>query len=86
MTLASMQTMLSNYAPTSEQCLNALEMLALNLRCPNATLALNKLQVDFLGRTNTHEGVAPQADEIKNFLSKLRFPKSKKASSHIEAS
>ena len=36
-------------------------------------------QVDFLGRTITPDGVAPQADKIKDFLSKLRFPKSKKA-------
>ena len=36
-------------------------------------------QVDFLGRTITPEGVAPQAEKVKNFLSKLRFPKSKKA-------
>ena len=36
-------------------------------------------QVDFLGRTITPDGVAPQADKVKDFLSKLRFPKSKKA-------
>ena len=36
-------------------------------------------QVDFLGRTITPDGVAPQADKVTNFLSKLRFPKSKKA-------
>ena len=36
-------------------------------------------KVDFLGRTITPEGVAPQADKVKNFLSKWRFPKSKKA-------
>ena len=35
-------------------------------------------QVDFLCRTNPPEGVAPQADKIKDFLSKLTFPKSKK--------
>ena len=40
-------------------------------------------QVDFLGRTITPEGVAPQAGKVKNFLSKLRFPKSKKTSSDI---
>ena len=32
--------------------------------------------VDFLGRTITPNGVAPQADKVKDFLSKLRFPKS----------
>ena len=36
-------------------------------------------QVVFLGRTITPDGVAPQADKVKDFLSKLRFPKSKKA-------
>ena len=36
-------------------------------------------QADFLGRTMTPEGVAPLADKVKNFCSKLRFPKSKKA-------
>ena len=36
-------------------------------------------QVDFLGRTISPEGVAPQTHKIKNFLSKLRFPKTKKA-------
>ena len=36
-------------------------------------------QVVFVGRTITPEGVAPQADEVKDFLSKLRLPKSKKA-------
>ena len=36
-------------------------------------------RVDFLGRTITPDGVAPQADKVKDFLSKLRFPKSKKA-------
>ena len=36
-------------------------------------------QIDFLGRTIIPEGVAPQVHKVKNFLSKLRFPKSKKA-------
>ena len=36
-------------------------------------------QVYFLGRTITPDRVAPQADKVKDFLSKLRFPKSKKA-------
>ena len=36
-------------------------------------------QVDFLGRTSTRDGVATQADKVKDFLTKLRFPKSKKA-------
>ena len=36
-------------------------------------------QVDFLGRTITPEGVSPQAEKFKQFLQKLKFPKSKKA-------
>ena len=36
-------------------------------------------QVDILCRTNPPEGVAPQADKVKDFLSKFTFPKSKKA-------
>ena len=36
-------------------------------------------QVDFLSRTISPLGVAPQADKVTNFLSKLRFSKSKKA-------
>ena len=36
-------------------------------------------KVDFLGRKITPHGVAPQADKVKDFLSNLRFPESKKA-------
>ena len=36
-------------------------------------------QVEFLGRAISSEGVSPQSHKIKNFLNKLRFPKSKKA-------
>ena len=36
-------------------------------------------QVDFLGRTITPEGVSPQTEKVKQFLQKLKFPKSKKA-------
>ena len=35
-------------------------------------------QVEFLGRTISSEGVSPQTHKIQFFLSKLRFPKSKK--------
>ena len=37
------------------------------------------IQVDFLGGTNSPEGISPQAGKIQNFLDKLSFPKSKKA-------
>ena len=36
-------------------------------------------QVEFLRRTISSEGVSPQSHKIQNFLSKLRFPKSKKS-------
>ena len=36
-------------------------------------------QVDFLGRTITPQGVSPQTEKVKQFLQKLKFPKSKKA-------
>ena len=36
-------------------------------------------QVEFLGRTVSSEGVSPQPQKFQNFLSKLRFPKSKRA-------
>ena len=36
-------------------------------------------QVELLGRTNSPEGISPQARKIHNFLDKLRFLKSKKA-------
>ena len=52
----------------------------------NAGLKLSKSkchfgvkQVNFLGRTITPDGVAPQVDKVKDFLSKFGFPKSKKA-------
>ena len=35
-------------------------------------------QIEFLGRTITPHGVAPQDHKITNFLSKIRFPRSKK--------
>ena len=36
-------------------------------------------EVDFLGRTITTKGVAPQKQKITNFLEKVKFPRSKKA-------
>ena len=36
-------------------------------------------QVEFLGRTNSPEGISPQSRKIHNCLDNLRFPKSKKA-------
>ena len=36
-------------------------------------------EVDFLGRTITTKGVAPQKQKITKFLEKVKFPRSKKA-------
>ena len=36
-------------------------------------------QVEFLARTISSEGISPQSHKIQKFLSKLRYPKSKKA-------
>ena len=36
-------------------------------------------EVDFLGRTITTKGVAPQKQKITNFLEKVKFPRSRKA-------
>ena len=36
-------------------------------------------QVDFLGRTKTTKGVAPQKQKITKFLEKVKLPRSKKA-------
>ena len=36
-------------------------------------------QIEFIGRTIYSEGIWPQSNKVQNFLSKLRFPKSKKA-------
>ena len=35
-------------------------------------------QAEFLGKTITPDGVAPQDQKVNNFFSKVRFPKSKK--------
>ena len=36
-------------------------------------------EVDFLGRTITTKGIAPQKQKIAKFLGKVKFPRSKKA-------
>ena len=36
-------------------------------------------EIDFLGRTIAPQGVKPQKQHVQNFLSKTKFPKSKKA-------
>ena len=68
---------------TKQLCLNIKTVFEC-IRNAGLKLSMSKChfgvkQVDFLGRTITPDGVAPQADKVKDFLSKLRFPKSKKA-------
>ena len=36
-------------------------------------------EVDFLGRTKTTRGIAPQKQKIAKYLEKVKFPRSKKA-------
>ena len=68
---------------TKQLCLNIKTVFEC-IRNAGLKLSMSKChfgvkQVDFLGRTITPDGVAPQADKVKDFPSKLRFPKSKKA-------
>ena len=70
---------------------NTVAQLCINIRAVfecirNAGLKLSmskchfgRKQVDFLGRTIIREGVSPQVEKVKNFLDKLKFPKSKKS-------
>ena len=67
---------------TKQLCINTKTVFEC-IRNEGLKLSMSKFyfgvkQVDFLGRTITQDGVAPQADKGKDFLSKLRFPKSKK--------
>ena len=52
------------------------------IREPGLTLTIEKChfgvtQVKFLGGTITPDGIAPQAQKVKIFQSKVRFPKPK---------
>ena len=68
---------------TKQLCINiktvfeCIRYAGLKLSMPKCHFGVK--QVDFLGRTITPDGVAPQADKVKDFLAKLKFPKSKKA-------
>ena len=74
MTSELQRTMQNKYVRTVFECIrNA------GLKLTMSECHFGVKQVDFLGRTITPEGVAPQADKVKDFLSKLKFPKSKKA-------
>ena len=55
---------------------NDTKQLCLNIRTDFECMRhFGVKQVDFLGRKITTDGVAPRANKVKDFLSKLRFPK-----------
>ena len=71
-------------ANTPEQLIKNLRAVFQCLRKAGLKLSMTKChfgvqEVDFLGRTITTKGVAPQKQKIAKFLEKVRFPKSKKA-------
>ena len=71
-------------ANTPEQMIKNLQAVFQCLRKAGLKLRMAKCQfgvqeVDFLGRTITTNGVAPQKQKIAKFLEKVKFPRSKKA-------
>ena len=71
-------------ANTPKQLIKKLRAVFQCLRKAGPKLSMAKChfgvqEVDFLGRTITTKGVAPQKQKITNFLKKLKFPRSKKA-------
>ena len=70
-------------ANTTEQLIKNIRAVIKCIRKVGLKLTIEKCyfgvtQIEFLGRTITPDGVARQDQKIKNFLSKIRFPKSKK--------
>ena len=70
-------------ANTTEQLIQNIRAVFKCIRKAGLKLTIEKChfgvtQIEFLGRTITPDGVAPQDQKVKNFLSKVRFPKSKK--------
>ena len=70
-------------ANTTEQLIKNIRAVFKCIREAGLKLIIEKChfgvtQIEFLGRTITPNGVAPQNQKVKNFLSKVRFPKSKK--------
>ena len=70
-------------ANTTEQLIKNIRAVFKCIRQAGLKLTIEKChfgvtQVEFLGRTITPDGIAPQDQKVKNFLSKVRFPKSKK--------
>ena len=70
-------------AHTTEQLIKNIRAVFKCIRKAGLKLTIEKCHfgvtpVEFLGRTITPDGIAPQDQKIKNFLAKVRFPKSKK--------
>ena len=70
-------------ANTTEQLMKNIRAVFKCIRKAGLKLTIEKClfgvtQIEFLGRTITPDGVAPQDQKVKNFLAKVRFPKSKK--------
>ena len=70
-------------ANTTEQLIKNIRAVFKCIRKAGLKLTIEKChfgvtQIEFLGRTITPHGVAPQEHKITNFLSKIRFPRSKK--------
>ena len=70
-------------ANTTEQLIKNIRAVFKCIRKAGLKLTIEKshfgvTKVEFFGRTITPDGVALQNQKIKNFLSKVRFPKSKK--------
>ena len=71
-------------ANTPEQLIKNLRAVFQCLRKAVLKLSITKCHfgvqdVDFLGRTITTSGVAPQKQKIAKFLEKVKFPRCKKA-------
>ena len=70
-------------ANTTEQLIKNIRAVFKCIRKAGLKLTIEKChfgvtRIEFLGRTITPHGVAPQEHKITNFLSKIRFPRSKK--------
>ena len=70
-------------ANTTEQLIKNIRAVFKCIRKAGVKLTIEKChfgvtQIEFLGRTITPHGVAPQDHKITSFLSKIRFPRSKK--------
>ena len=70
-------------ANTTEQLIKNIRAVFKCIRQAGLKLTIEKChfgvtQIEFLGRTITPDGVAPQDQKVKNIISKVRFPKSKK--------